>query len=136
MCATFCLTIRRPLNVMDLVLRHFPSDATLTLVGDLSQLDTEILPTASWIRLDCEIDISLDPAAIDALLQTVFPRVGLRKRVWHVVLRSAGKVVFAAYDSFADEQVVLGGPGSVSLMQTLRDQNLIVTEREIASFEE
>jgi hypothetical protein len=105
------LTVRKPIEVMRIVAAFFAGrpDAEITFEGDTSAIDWATIAGAT-VRQDLRLAVvPLTMASTEALMESVFPRLGLRSRVWHIIVRQRGQRLFASYDNFGDEQVVVAG---------------------------
>src|SRR5262249_13443128 len=107
--AVLNLTVRRPIEVMRVVTAFFAGkpDVEITFEGDVSAIDWTSISGATVRENHRVAVVPLTMASAEALMGSVFPRLGLRSRIWHVIVRQRDRRLFASYDSFGEEKVVV-----------------------------
>jgi hypothetical protein len=114
--AVFQVRIRKPVDFVCAVLRHFHRECFLALTGDLSRYDPALIAEASAEPTPLLSPSTLCPkqqfvilpvtdATVDTICRRVLPQVGLKHRVIHVQVASEGRLVLGAYDNFHHEGV-------------------------------
>ena len=102
--------------LLDAVLDEFCGDARLSLEGDLSQCDLRGIPILANESMGVLERSTLFPShgfvvlplateTLGLIKQRIIRRVGIRSRVWHVLIEKGGKLVFYAYDQFNPDSV-------------------------------
>ena len=67
--------------------------------------------------------LPLDADTVDIIIRQIFPRVGLYRKVWHILIEKDDALVFAAYDRFHPDCVwVSRSVGEDLLKQLVEDQ--------------
>lgn len=131
------LTIRNPIDVMGVVADFFSGeiDREITFEGDVSTIDWAAIPGAT-VREDLRLAIvPLTKSHLEVLIGSVFPRIGLRSRVWHVTVRHGELQLFASYDSFGSGMVVVEAPERDLLCARLQAAGLVV-ERKVVMIDD
>jgi hypothetical protein len=125
------LTIRQPIEVMNEVVKFFSGRGTLTLEGDLSAVDWSGVPEATVSGHGSLVTIPLNSNSLPTIIASVLPRVGLKTRVLHVIVRQGQQLLFAAYDQFAERMVVVEAEDAHRLRGILADKDLIMGANEV-----
>ena len=110
----YLVDVRDPRRFVSAALELFPDGGHISLEGDLALLDrrdlsglsTETTPILKPNTLEPHQDftvVPITPATRKALIESALHRVGLRKRVIHVQIESAGRLVLSACDNFHPE---------------------------------
>ena len=114
--SVFQVRVRKPVDFVCSALRHFQPDCYLSLEGELSRCDPALVCGASrdpsallrrnstWPVQDFLI-LPVTAESTEIICHRILPQVGLKHRVIHVQLASAGRLVVAAYDNFDRECV-------------------------------
>lgn len=110
---------------MSVAIDQFCGDALLCLTGDLSQLDLTGFPEPRPTTKGNKVELPLELATRDIISSSVLPRVGLCSRIWHVEIRKAGRLVFAAYDQFGEQCVSVDAPDADIFVDRLREMGLV-----------
>lgn len=122
--ATFEVDVGRPVEFVAAMLRHFGPDLHVALEGDLSTVapfpaadETPLLRrNTTSPRGDFAIYALRHGEDVERFVRSVLPRVGLRHRVWHILVERGGRLVLTAVESFdrgcvhveCDERVLSG----------------------------
>jgi len=125
------LRVRNPVEVMRLVAAFYADtpDVEVTFEGDLSAIDWLRVPSNA-LRDDKKfVAVPLKQHTLAMLTGSVFPRVGLRSRVWHVIVRRGGERLFASYDNLGPGMVVVESLDRERLCAQLRAAGLIIHRR-------
>jgi len=123
------LTVRHPIEVMRVVTAFFAGSPDIQIVfeGDISAIDWGTLPGATT-RDDSRIAIvPLTPATADTLMRSVFSRIGLRSRIWHITIYQRDQRLFASYDKFQPCMVVIEAPQHDLLLSKLQEAGLVIS---------
>src|SRR6266849_5227166 len=96
----YILDVIMPVQLLQALLPVFQSDSsTLSVEGDFSQLDAQLLdnvtitdwPSSGHNRF---AQIPLTQHNVEALIESILPRIGIHTRVYHVKVKRAGKLLF------------------------------------------
>ena len=125
------LTVRNPIAVMDLVVGFFVDTpgAELTLEGDVSAIDWNTVSGARVREDRGFVAVPFNRSTLEVLRDSVLPRVGLRSRVSHVVVRQGEERLFASYDNFGPGMVVVEAPNREQLCARLHAAGLLLKQR-------
>lgn len=109
---TWSLSVKKTVACVARMAQEFCGDAHLSLEGDdlprfQIRITREPQPRANrilkrnttWPSTELLI-LPLDDDTVDEITRCILPRIGLRRRVHHVLLEKAGTLVFASYDWF------------------------------------
>lgn len=107
----YLLNVHRPVRFMNSLVEAFCGDAHISLEGDLSNLrwtgclqpnpriGVLLQRHTFWPKQDHAI-LPLEEGTLVEIKESVFPVVGLAKRVIHVQIEQHRELVFCAYDEF------------------------------------
>jgi hypothetical protein len=131
----YSLVVKKTIELLNVLIEEFCGDAHISFEGDLSTCDlgeirdvsfepTAILPRNTiWPQQDYVI-VSLEVNTKDILAKRTFPKIGLRKKVLHVMIEKEGKLVFGAYDNFHLDCVGISDVDEV-LLESLIEKKII-----------
>jgi hypothetical protein len=104
---SYVVDVKRPIELLQMLIQELGDDeTTLELEGDLSRLDVQCLEgevkLRAWTQCgdSMAVNIVLSEMNKTALIKSLLPRLGLRKRVYGITLKKAGQMLFHAYDNF------------------------------------
>jgi hypothetical protein len=95
---SYVVDVKRPIELLQMLIQE--------LGGDLSRLDIQCLEGEVKLRawMQCgdsrAVNIVLSEMNKTALIKSLLPRLGVRKRVYGITLKKAGQMLFHAYDNF------------------------------------
>jgi hypothetical protein len=103
---SYVLDIKRPIELMQALIEEYgDSDTFLRLVGDVTQLSSNSLDDVrvfSWPGSGDSFiaEIPLTDSNRAALVKSILPRVGIRRRVYGVIIVRGDRELFASCDNF------------------------------------
>src|SRR4051794_30776118 len=113
------LLVKRPIELVALLLERLSGNAHISLEGDLRYVDrrqieviglepTTLLPRSTSQPTQDFIILPLESTTKDILIGSILPQAGLRSRIYHIQIQKDGERMFAAYDRFAADCVWIG----------------------------
>jgi hypothetical protein len=133
--AGYRLAVRMPIKLLEALLDLFCGAARIAFEGDLSKCDLRGIPVVAnesigtlkrstsnktdWLRAHGREDLlrnppepessfvvlSIEAETRDLIKRQILPQIGLRRRVYHVLIEKSGELVFASYDCFDPDSV-------------------------------
>lgn len=105
--AMYVLDVKKPIELLQMLIKELGDDEIIVeFEGDLSQLDVQCLEgdvkllTLAQRGDSRAVNIVLSEMNKAVLVKSLLPRLGVRKRVYEIRLKKAGKLLFYAYDNF------------------------------------
>jgi hypothetical protein len=130
------LVVKRPIELLTLLIERLCGDAQMSLEGDVTYVDTREIPssrtepTALLSRstthpIEGFIILPIEPNTKEQLIHTVLPQAGLRTRINHVQIQKNGVRMFAAHDRFDVDCVWIGAWVEETWLMILVEQGII-----------
>jgi hypothetical protein len=112
------LVVKKPIELLDVLLCIFKEQAKISFEGDLSSCSFEEIPGTRTQPVEPLVRSTIYPkqdfviipimaSTLEIIRKKVLPQVGLRKNVLHVLISKNDKLVFWAYDCFDQDCVGL-----------------------------
>jgi hypothetical protein len=112
------LVVKKPIELLDVLLCIFKEQAKISFEGKLSSRLFEKIPGTSTQPVEPLVRNTIQPkqdfviipitaVTLDILRKKILPQVGLRKNVLHVLISKNDKLVFSACDCFYPDCVGL-----------------------------
>ncbi len=128
--------VKRPIELLALLLERLCGNAQISLEGDLSYVNTRqiqpisleptnLLPRSSNQPIQDFIILPIEPDTKDILISSILPQAGLRTRIYHVQIQKDGERMFAAYDRFHEDCVWLGAWADEAWLTTLVNAGIL-----------
>ena len=130
------LVVKRPVQLVTLLIERLCGNAEMSLEGDLSFIHTQHLPSSSTeptnllprstIQPDVGfIIVPLECSSKERLIRSILPQAGLRTRIYHIQIQKNGERMFAAYDRFDADCVWLGAWAEEVWLTTLVQADIL-----------
>jgi hypothetical protein len=136
------LEVKKSVELVKAVIELFSGNAHLSLEGQLKGKDfsfvegivTEPNEILKRNTLEPQQDFVILPVEVETkevIKQKILPQVGLRQNVYHVLMEKEGELVFAAYDNFHPDTVLITGEVPRSWLEELLQQQVIKNFEEV-----
>jgi hypothetical protein len=141
------LVVKRPIDLVALLLERLCGNAQLSLEGDLRYVDTRQIqsislePTNLLRRSTSQpiqdfIILPVEPSTKDILIGSILPQAGLRTRIYHLQIQKDRERMFAAYDRFEVDCVWIGAWADEAWLTALVNAGILRTYTPIVETEE
>jgi len=130
------LVVKRPIELVALLLERLCGNAQISLEGDLRCVDTRqiqpisleptnLLPRSTKQPIQDLIILPVEPDTKEILIGSILPQAGLRTRIYHVQIQKDGERMFAAYDRFHEDCVWIGAWADEAWLTTLVNASIL-----------
>jgi len=130
------LVVKRPIELVALLLERLCGNAQISLEGDLRCVDTRqiqpisleptnVLPRSTTQPIQDLIILPVEPDTKAILIGSILPQAGLRTRIYHVQIQKDGERMFAAYDRFTEDCVWLGAWADEAWLTSLVNASIL-----------
>ncbi|MEZ4661385.1 MAG: hypothetical protein R2911_27865 [Caldilineaceae bacterium] len=132
----YSVHVRKRVSFLKAMMDHFCGSALISFEGDLSAIDIQNIPNTSTqptgdLRrntFDPQRDfivLPLEAHTIDIIRNDILHRIGLSRRVDHILIAQDGKLVVGIYDRFDEGSVWVSPQTSRSFLDSLAEQDII-----------
>ena len=133
----YAVIVRTKVPFMVAMVEALAGDALLSLEGDLADVWPDIVAMPGtqfdeigilkrntiWPRQDFAI-LPVEPETVDYLVRKILHRIGLKRRVIHILVAKKGQLQLESYDNF-DGEIRVGSAVPRDVMQRLLDDRVI-----------
>ena len=131
------LKVKRPLQLLDVLLTHLPSCSLISFEGNLknilvpehlhSEIEQGLLKRSTQTPKQDFWIFKLNEQTKNYLKNDFLNRIGIKSNVLHILIEYNGAIVFSAFDCFDLDSVILTQTNSFNdeFVQALYDKNLI-----------